>query len=161
MTICSPSLVPSSATSSGASSAKAEAVAERPTQSGTTAFARSACASTASDSAAACSVTAATSLPRETAVLPTYSALSPMAAESAAMLGTMSSTSLTGSSHGALAEMRTVEVSTSSSTLVSCDLEEIRVRLRVRGRVSCSRHRQDHYGHPTSEGELRPPYLGG
>ena len=53
---------------------------------------------------------------------PIYSALSPMAAESAAMLGTMSSTSLTGSSHGALAETMTVEVSTSSSKLVSWDL---------------------------------------
>jgi hypothetical protein len=81
-----------------------------------------------------------------------------MAAESAAILGTMSSTSLTGSSHGALAEMRTVEVSTSSSTLVSCDLEELRagVRNRLRVRVGCSRHRQGHYVHPTWEGELRP-----
>eukprot|EP00962_Isochrysis_galbana_P005880 scaffold1583_cov105-Isochrysis_galbana.AAC.5 len=98
----------SSVTSVGARSAKAENVVDRPTHSGTTALARSAWARKHSASDAACSVTAAISLPRATSTLPLYSADSPMAAERADIDGTSTSTSFSESANGAAPAMSTV-----------------------------------------------------
>ena len=137
--IWTPSFGASSPRSAGARRAKADAVAETPTQSGTTAFARSACARRTSASAAACSVTAAISLPRATDVLPTYSALSPIAAESAAIDGTSTSTSFTGSTNGEPAATATVDVSTNSSVFVSCDRDDVTSSSRSMSRfILCS-----------------------
>ena len=70
----------------GATSDNVAAVALIPTQSGVTAFTRSAFARSASASAAHWSVDAATSFPSATATLPVYSAPIPMAADTVVMV---------------------------------------------------------------------------
>mmetsp|Transcript_32937 Transcript_32937/g.81874 ORF Transcript_32937/g.81874 Transcript_32937/m.81874 type:complete len:284 (-) Transcript_32937:422-1273(-) len=105
--------------SAGASSAKAEAEAETPAQSGSTALVRSAAASCASASAAACIAVAATSLPPETATLPTYSKVSPSAAARAAIDGMSTSTTRSVKKMGEVKEMNVMAVSTRISVSVS------------------------------------------
>ena len=123
MLITSPRpLVASSPRRTGTRRAKAPAVAEVPTISGMIAFARSACASSDSASAAHISVAAATSLPCETATLPRYSAEKPIAAESEDMAGTSSSTTLADNAYGDTNATITVDESKSVSTGVSCGI---------------------------------------
>mmetsp|Transcript_4529 Transcript_4529/g.13958 ORF Transcript_4529/g.13958 Transcript_4529/m.13958 type:complete len:211 (-) Transcript_4529:389-1021(-) len=105
--------------SAGASSANADADAETPAHSGRTALARSAAASCASDSAAARRDVAATSLPPETATLPTYSNVSPSAAASAAIDGMSTSTTLSEKKAGDANDMNVIALSMRISVSVS------------------------------------------